>query len=118
VVTEERGQRAPAFLIGPSKRAAKAGLIERAQKLGDDGVLIKTVGRDLVPLGGGDRGQLYSVYLLLERWLGCRFLATDCTLTPHRDVVALPQIDYSYTPQFTYREELYYDVSKGSPRLA
>jgi hypothetical protein len=112
VVTEERGRRGPAFLLGPSKRAARAGLVEKARKLGDDGVLIKTMGEDVVLLGGGDRGQLYSVYVLLERFLGCRFLAPDCTLTPHRDVVALPQIDYSFAPQFVYREELYYDVSK------
>jgi Domain of unknown function (DUF4838)/Glycosyl hydrolase family 67 N-terminus len=111
VVTEGRSRRRPAFLLGPSSRATRAGLVGRARKLGPDGVLIKMVGKDLVLLGGGDRGQLYSVYVLLERFLGCRFLAADCTLTPHRDVLALAPIDYSYTPQFVYREELYYDCA-------
>jgi len=112
VVRERRNPRGPAFLLGPSKRAEKTGLVEEARKLGPDGVLLKTVGKDIVLLGGGDRGQLYSVYVLCERYLGCRFLAWDCTVTPHREVLGLPRVDYTHDPQFIYREELYYDASR------
>jgi hypothetical protein len=111
IVTEKQAAKSPAFLLGPCKRIAKTGLVDKARKLTGDGVLIKTVGGDIVLLGDGHRGQLYSVYLLLERYLGCRFLAQDCTITPKRDPLTLPSIDYSYSPPFIYREELYYDAA-------
>jgi len=114
VASECNSPRGPAFLLGPSQRAADTGLVAEAEKLGDDGVLIKTVGRDIVLLGGGDRGQLYSVYVLLERFAGCRFLAHDCTVTPKQDVLTLPYVDYSYAPPFIYREELYHDMRDWS----
>jgi len=107
IASEERAKAGPAILLGPGDRVASTGLIDRARTLGDDGVLLKAVGDDLVLLGSNDRGQLYSVYVLLERFMGCRFLAPDCIVTPKRTVLVLPAIDYAYAPPFIYREELY-----------
>ncbi len=113
IVSEDRAGRGPAFLLGPGGRAAKAGLIEAAKALKNDGVLIRTVGRDIALLGDGDRGLLYSVYTFLERFAGCRFLAFDCTVTPGQDVLRLPRgIDYAYSPPFLYREILAYDAAR------
>jgi hypothetical protein len=108
IVTEDEAGEGPAFLLGPGKRVEKTGLLPEARKLKGDGVLIKTAGRDVVLLGDGDRGQLYSVYVLMERFLGCRFLAHDCTVAPKRDPLTLPAIDYAHSPPFIYREALYY----------
>lgn len=102
----------PAFLVGPSKRAQKTGLVAQVKTLTGDGVLIKTVGKDIVLLGGNDRGQLYSVYCFLEKYLGVRFLAYDCTVVPKHETLKLAKIDYSYSPPFIYREELYYHTHK------
>ncbi len=110
IVSETRAGVGPAVLIGPSHRAIETGLVEQARDLGEDGVLLKTVGEDLVLLGGGDRGQLYAVTELLERYLGCRFLAPDCTVRPERPTLTLPEIDFRYTPPFLYREELYHEA--------
>lgn len=110
VVIEAEAETGPAILLGPTRKARARGLVHRARALGQDGVLLKTVGDDLIVLGGGDRGHLYAVYVLLERYLGCRFLAIDCTITPQQSRVALPEIDYSYAPPFIYREELYHDM--------
>lgn len=99
-----------AFLIGLSKRVRKAGLEDELGKLKEDGVLVKTVGKDVVLLGQNDRGQLYSVYVLLERFLGVRFLAWDCTVVPKRRMLTLPNIDYAYSPPFMSREVLYYNA--------
>ena len=112
IVTEQEAGPGPAFLLGPVARVEKAGLTEKAKELTDDGVLIKTIGKDIALLGKGDRGQLYSVYVLLERFLGIRFLAQDCTYAPRKKVLTLPTIDYSYSPQFLYREAIYYDAFK------
>jgi hypothetical protein len=109
VVSEKRAGRKPAFLLGPCNRSRKAGLIEQAGQLREDGVLIKTVGKDIALLGKNERGNLYSVYVLLERYLGVRFLAWDCTIVPKQTELRLPELDYSYSPPFMYRETLYFD---------
>lgn len=105
IVPEREAVRQHGFVLGPcdrSKDIPKDGLHE-------DGVLIKTVGNDVVLLGQNDRGQLYSVYVLLEKYFGVRFLAQDCTLVPKRPEITLPEIDYAYSPPFMYRETLYWD---------
>ena len=94
----------PAFLIGQTKRRART-----LCKLGPDGVSISFAGRDVLLRGFGDRGDLYSVYVLLERFCGVRFLARDCTIVPKRRLVTLPAKGYAHTPPFMYRETLYYD---------
>jgi hypothetical protein len=109
VVSESAAGEGPAFLLGPCGRSVKAGLVERAGKLREDGVLIKSVGADIALLGSNERGNLYSVYVLLEKYLGVRFLAWDCTVVPKDDMLTLPNLDYAYAPPFMYRETLYWD---------
>jgi hypothetical protein len=112
IVAERQAGSGPAFLLGAGRRVEQTGLIAEAKKLKGDGVLIKTVGQDIVLLGDGERGQLNSVYSLLELYLGCRFLAHDCIITPKKDILTLPRIDYRYSPPFIYREVLAYDASR------
>ena len=110
IVTESKAGAAPAFLLGPCKKSVKAGLTDRASKLREDGVLIKSLGSgDIALLGQNERGNLYSVYVLLEKYLGVRFLAWDCTVVPKHRELTLPAIDYSYAPPFMYRETLYWN---------
>lgn len=109
VVSEQEADKGPAFLLGPCEQNAKAGLLEEARKLPEDGVLIRTVGNDIALLGQNERGHLYSVYVLLEKYLGVRFLAWDCTVVPQRAELTVPELNYSYTPPFMYRETLYFN---------
>jgi len=109
VVRESRAGAGPAFLLGPSRRALALVGRGATARLREDGVFLRTVGEDVVLLGQGERGQLYSVYVLLERYLGVRFLARDCTVVPRHDPLTLPAISYAYTPPFMYRETLYFD---------
>lgn len=109
IVKESENSTAPAFLLGPCCRSVQAGLIDQAAKLPEDGVLIKTLGRDIALLGQNGRGNLYSVYVFLEKYLGVRFLAIDCTIVPEIKTFALPPIDYSHAPPYMYRETLYWD---------
>lgn len=46
------------------------------QQLGDDGFIIRRVGRRVFIAGGSDRGTLYGVYAFLEK-LGCRWFAPN-----------------------------------------
>lgn len=109
IVPESRAGDSPAFLIGPCKRVQEAHLDEQAAKLKEDGVLIKTIGSDIALLGQNERGQIYSVYVLLEKFLGVRFLAWDCNVVPKQRELNLPELDYTYSPPFMYRETLYFN---------
>ena len=106
IVSEGKAGPGPAIVLGNSKRVKNVDSTE----LKEDGVLIKSIGDDIVLLGHNERGQLYSVYVLLERYLGVRFLAHDCTIIPKKRTLTLPKLDYSYSPPFMYREVLSYDA--------
>lgn len=106
IVTESQAGDAPALIVGRARHAIPQTDLDR---LNEDGVLIRTVGDDIMLLGKGPRGQLYSVYELLERFLGVRFLTQDCTIVHKRDTIKLPVIDWAYSPPFMYRETLYFD---------
>jgi hypothetical protein len=109
IVSENLAGDGRAFLLGPCRKVVKAGLIEQAAKLKEDGVLIKSIGSDIALIGQNDRGQIYSVYVMLEKYLGVRFLAWDCTVIPRNSTIDLPNFNYSYSPPFMYREVLGYD---------
>lgn len=109
VLPESKAGSNPAFLLGPCERSVKAGLVEQAGQLREDGVLIRTLDKDIALLGQNERGNLYSVYVLLEKYLRVRFLASDCTVVPKQRSLELPEIEYSYSPPFMYRETLYFD---------
>lgn len=109
VVTESKAGNGPALLLGPSRHALRLAEPGWQGKLREDGVYLRTVGRDVVLLGKDERGQLYSVYALLERYLGVRFLAHDCTVVPERATLTLPRLRYLHSPPFMYRETLYFD---------
>lgn len=110
ISAEDDAAAGPALYVGRCNRAGEA-VRAAADKLGVDGVLIKTTDQDVILLGKDPRGQLYAAYVFLERFCGCRFLAVDCTITPKRPRLTLPEIDYRHTPPFVYRDELYHDVS-------
>ncbi|MBP6964516.1 MAG: DUF4838 domain-containing protein [Armatimonadetes bacterium] len=109
IVAEKHAVGRHGFVLGPCRRSGGPEIEKRLGELREDGVLIKTVGDDVILLGQNDRGQLYTVYVLLEKYLGVRFLARDCTIIPKHDKLDLPEIDYAYTPPFMYRETLYWD---------
>jgi len=109
IVRESMAGDGPAFLVGPCGASIREGLGCDAAKLREDGVLIKSLGESFALLGQNERGHLYSVYVFLEKYLGVRFLAWDCTVAPGRRTLVLPDLDYSYSPPFMYRETLYFD---------
>lgn len=116
VVKDITAGKGPAIYIGASRKVRGLKLQQQAAQLGADGVLIKTVGSDLILLGQNGRGQLYAVYELFERYLGVEFLAWDCTIIPKKNSVSLPSINYSYAPPFEYRHIWAYDYMNSSDK--
>ncbi|HEO70650.1 MAG TPA: DUF4838 domain-containing protein, partial [Candidatus Hydrogenedentes bacterium] len=81
--------------------------------LGRDGIVMKTVGDDLILTGGRPRGALYAVYTFLEDVVGCRWWSSTASSIPKKPTLTVPQLDVVYTPQLIYREAFYRDAFDG-----
>jgi len=75
--------------------------------LNQDGFIIKYKNKTIFINGYLERGTLYGVYDFLERYLGIRFLTSDCTHVPENKIVKLNEMDITEIPDFTCR--LYLD---------
>lgn len=81
--------------------------------LGRDGIVIWTVGDDLILAGGRPRGALYAVYTFLEDELGCRWWTSTVSSIPKKKNIAINKQDHVYIPKMFYRESHYkqsYDI--------
>lgn len=83
------------------------------EQLRRDGILIRTVGRDLVLAGDRPRGSVYAVQELLETKLGVRWYALDAQRIPQRRTIALPSMNVCYTPKLMYREAYFHNAMLG-----
>jgi len=106
IVTENAAEGGKAFFLGATKRSLKVISASELKQLSADGVVIRTAGNDVFLRGSNDRGEIYSVEVFLEKYLGVRFLAIDCTIVPKHPTLTIDDIDYSYAPPFFYREYL------------
>jgi hypothetical protein len=79
-------------------------------KLGDEGFTIRTVPPHLIIAGGRLRGTMYGVYTFLEDYLGCHWLAPDCSVIPKMQRVAVRDINDTQVPALEYREPFYKDA--------
>ncbi len=99
----------PGIFLGPTRRFLESPLAAKLKGLAEDGVLYGVDRQDLLVSGQNERGQLYVVYELLERTLGVRFIAHDCTMVPRTRTWTVPVGVVRYAPPFMYRETLYWD---------
>ena len=94
---------APRLLVGPG--AARLADPEfSTQGLGKEGIVLRTVGEDLILAGGAPRGTLYAVYTFLEEVVGCRWWTPTASHIPRAPDLTIPQLDRTYVPSFEYRE--------------
>ena len=101
------------ILIGPSRRANKLLPGLDVDKLGHDGIVIKTVGDNILLLGRPPRGTLYAVYTFLEDVVGCRWWTSTESFVPKKPDLAVPALDVSYAPRIRSREAYYRDAFEG-----
>jgi hypothetical protein len=74
--------------------------------LGDDGFVIRYVGRHIVIAGATPRGTMYGVNWLLDRKLGVKWLSPDYAYVPNMPTLTLMPTNEIQIPQFHYREVL------------
>ena len=73
------------------------------EALGADGILLRTVGNDLVLSGGRPRGVLFAVYTFLQDEVGYRWFAPDETRVPSKPSLAVSDLNVVYRPPFDLR---------------
>jgi hypothetical protein len=72
--------------------------------LGIEGIVLRTVGNDIILAGGRPRGTLYAVYTFLEDYVGCRWWAPGESTIPYKSTLKIPPLSVRYVPVMEYRE--------------
>lgn len=101
--------------VGRSKVSDKLIKGVNWQTLARDGIVIKTVGNNIVLSGGRPRGTLYAVYTFLEDYLGCRWWTSVYQVIPKKQNIAFVKLNKVYSPRMVYRESHYrqsYDTTR------
>jgi len=90
-------------------------LREAAEKLQEDGFVIRSIGPDVVILGKGSRGNLYGCYAFLERQ-GLRwfFPGKQYEVVPHHALDWSVPLDVSESPTFPKRILFYWPNNYSS----
>ena len=102
VVPESDPDKSPAIYVGNTTFAARQGI--DVSGFGPEEWLIRTVGNDVILVGGTPPGVLYAIYEFLERQVGCRWLDEDTEVVPKHTVLRIPQLDVRRKPAFWCRD--------------
>ena len=100
------------LLVGPG--AAKSAVADfSTEGLGSDGIVIRTVGDDLILAGGRPRGTLYAVYTFLEENIGCRWWSSQASIILIKPTLEISRLNVRYVPPLEYRETFWFDAFDG-----
>jgi hypothetical protein len=74
--------------------------------LGTDGIVLHTVGNNLILAGGAPRGTLYAVYTFLEDYVGCHWWSSQSSSIPKQPQLAVGELNRRYVPALEFRYPL------------
>lgn len=94
----------PMILVGQSAALNKIDNTINFADLGDEGLVIKTSGDNLILAGGKLRGTMYAIYTFLEDVLGCRWYSAECSYIPKTATIAVNSLNITQKPAFEYRD--------------
>lgn len=100
------------LLVGPGA-AKSADAAFNTDGLGSEGLVIRTVGKDLMLAGGRPRGTLYAVYTFLEDYVGCHWWTSKASTIPRAPTLRIGPINARYVPPLEYRESFWFDAFDG-----
>jgi hypothetical protein len=103
----------PQIVVGPSARLTEILPELKLDEVGDDGIVVQTVGNALVLAGPRPRGTLYAVYTFLEDTVGCRWWTSSESTIPKSPTLTVPPVDVTYAPKLKSRMAYYRDALKG-----
>jgi len=100
------------LLVGPGAAKSTAANFS-TDGLGSDGIVIRTIGDDLILAGGRPRGTLYAVYTFLEEHVGCRWWSSKASNIPVKPTLRIGRLNVRYVPPLEYRESFWFDAFDG-----
>lgn len=103
----------PCLYVGPGRASRETAPDLPYDDLSPDGIVIETVGSDLILAGDRPRGTLYAVYEFLEETIGCRWWSSEASTIPYRPDLTIPRQSMRYIPPLEYREVFWYDAFDG-----
>ncbi len=102
--TDADGKGARAYLsLGETTFLAEEKFDVAYSELGNDGFVMKSSRKNIYVMGNTDRAVLYGAYDFLERFVGVRWFAHDCTYVPEMTTVPLYEMDLTEIPAFPNR---------------
>jgi hypothetical protein len=103
----------PLLIVGPGQVASQAAPGVSLRDLKPDGIVIETVGKNLVLAGDRPRGTLYAVYSFLEDAVGCHWWSSKASTIPNTPNLTVPEQHVRYVPPLEYRETFWADAFDG-----
>ncbi|MBT7298463.1 MAG: DUF4838 domain-containing protein [Victivallales bacterium] len=105
-------------LVGPSQAARTVLGSALVDELGPEEFIVRTVGNDLLLVGGRPRGTLYAVYSFLDHDLGCRWTTWygDESI-PHRPTLSVPALNRREAPAMAVRDIVTHPNRNSDRRL-
>jgi len=113
IVSDQQPKGPKEIILGENARLKELGTTIDLPSLGKEGYVIRTVGDNLVIVGGALRGNLYGVYGFLEDHLGCRWFAPGVDRIPKSPRLAIGAIDDRQVPVLEYREPFTFECFDG-----
>jgi hypothetical protein len=102
-IVHEPKEDASNLFVGPN--AAKLADPDfTTEGLGEEGLIIRSTGNDVILAGGDPRGTLYAVYTFLEDHTGCRWWSPLASTIPRKPNLEVGDLNVRYVPWFEYRE--------------
>lgn len=102
-VVHEPGKAKYHLLVGP-EAAKLANARFSTNTLGAEGIVIRSIGDNVIIAGGHPRGTLYAVYTFLEDYVGCRWWSTHASTIPRNPNLSIPKdLNVRYVPPLEYR---------------
>jgi hypothetical protein len=106
----EADNAAPQLVVGNSSRAKALLPGADAGELSYDGIVIETVGDNIILAGHPVRGTLYAVNTFLEDAAGVRWWTSTESFVPENRKLTVPRLHVRYAPRLVYREAFYRDA--------
>ncbi len=108
IVTDEKSfsENDKFISIGDNAFSRSAGL-NLSESLNGSGYHIETRGKSLFVYGGGDKGNLYGAYDLLEKLFDLEFYSNDETAFGRKFTINVPKLNYTENPDFSAGNVIY-----------
>ena len=102
----------PLLVVGNSELAKSLLPSVDANQLPYDGIVVETVGKNIIMLGHPIRGTLYAVNTFLEEGIGIRWWTSTESYIPKIKTLKVPAMHIYHAPDLIYREAFYKDALK------